>query len=105
MPNCSVWRARSQGPGTPPAIVAGDLNDVAWSRTNELFQEVSGLLDPRVGRGLYSTYNAHRPLLRWPLDHVFFEPSFEVEALRRMGHIGSDHFPVFISLCHTGAPA
>jgi endonuclease/exonuclease/phosphatase (EEP) superfamily protein YafD len=83
-----------------PAVVAGDLNDVAWSQTNQLFLEISGLLGPRVGRGLYATHNADLPLLRWPLDHVFFEDSFAILDLRRMGDIGSDHFPIFIALCH-----
>ncbi len=84
----------------PPSIVAGDLNDVAWSRTTHLFREVGGLLDPRVGRGPYPTFNANWPLLRWPLDHIFFEPEFGLLELRVLDHTGSDHFPVFAALCH-----
>lgn len=83
-----------------PTIVAGDLNDVAWSRTSRLFQKTSGLLDPRIGRGLYSTFNARWPLLRWPLDHVFFAASFRLLDIDVMEDIGSDHFPLFVALCH-----
>ena len=83
-----------------PAIVAGDLNDVAWSRTTRLFRRVGGLLDPRVGRGLFATYNANWPLLRWPLDHIFFEDSFLLLDVAVMPDIGSDHFPFFVDLCH-----
>jgi endonuclease/exonuclease/phosphatase (EEP) superfamily protein YafD len=88
-----------------PSVVAGDLNDVAWSRTNSLFQEVSGLLDPRIGRAPYATFNADWPLLKWPLDHVFFEASFRLLEIAVLEGVGSDHFPLFVSLCHDTATA
>ncbi len=81
-----------------PSVVAGDLNDVAWSRTTNLFKQISGLLDPRVGRGFYNTYNAFIPLFRYPLDHVFYDPSFRLLRLKRLSKFGSDHFPISISL-------
>lgn len=81
-------------------IVAGDLNDVAWSRTTRLLQELSGLLDPRIERGPHSTFNANWPFLRWPLDHVVFEKSFQLRELKVVENIGSDHFPLFVALCH-----
>ncbi|MCU1290408.1 MAG: Endonuclease/exonuclease/phosphatase [Acidobacteria bacterium] len=81
-----------------PTIVAGDLNDVAWSRTTKLFQKISGLLDPRVGRGLYSTFPVAHPLVRCPLDHVFHSNHFRLVELRRLKSVNSDHFPMYISL-------
>lgn len=79
-------------------IVMGDLNDVAWSRTTRLFQRISGLLDPRVGRHFVNTFHADYPLLRWSLDHIFHSTDFALVHMKRLPHVGSDHFPVYVVL-------
>ncbi|PVA06524.1 endonuclease/exonuclease/phosphatase family protein [Thalassorhabdomicrobium marinisediminis] len=91
--------------GPLPAIIAGDLNDVAWSTTTRRFQRVTGLLDPRVGRGFYNTFNAYVPVFRWPLDHLFHDARFRFVQMQRMPKIGSDHFPISFKLVLAHRPA
>ena len=79
-------------------VVAGDLNDVAWSHTSRLFRRIGRMLDARIGRGLFSTFHAGYWPLRWPLDHVFASDDFVLHEIERLDAFGSDHFPILVSL-------
>jgi endonuclease/exonuclease/phosphatase (EEP) superfamily protein YafD len=93
-----VMVGRSVKDAKYPVIVSGDLNDVAWSATTRLFRKLSGLLDPRIGRGMYNTFHARYPFCRWPVDHFFHSEHFTLVHLARMEACGSDHFPVLVEL-------
>lgn len=81
-----------------PVIVAGDFNDVAWSESTRLFQQVSGLLDPRIGRGFFNTFDANSWIMRWPLDHLFVSEEWRVMDLNLGNDVESDHFPLYAKL-------
>jgi endonuclease/exonuclease/phosphatase (EEP) superfamily protein YafD len=81
------------------SILAGDLNDVAWSRTSRRLPRIAALRDPRVGRGLYAPFDANLPTgFLWPLDHVLLSDGFALCALEVPGDIGSDHFPLRVEV-------
>lgn len=88
----------NKSPGVP-TVVAGDLNEVAWSKSTRIFQKLSGLLDPRKGRGFYNTFHAKYPI-KWPLDHFFVSDHFHLVSMQVHENIGSDHFPISIALNH-----
>jgi endonuclease/exonuclease/phosphatase (EEP) superfamily protein YafD len=87
-----------------PAIVLGDLNDVAWSATTWKLMRKSNLLDPRKGRGFYNTYPARWPGLRYPLDYVFTTRHFCLRRMRVLPGFGSDHLPLVAELKLESSP-
>jgi len=76
-------------------IVAGDLNDVVWSKASNRFKKSTGLKDPRVGRGTFSTFPTYSPI-RFPLDHILCSPELELIELKVLENLGSDHFPIYV---------
>lgn len=83
------------------ALIGGDLNAVAWSPVTRLLQQIGGLLDPRIGRGIFPTFPTWLPApLRFPIDHIFFTPEFRLLAVEQLPDIGSDHLPLLARLCH-----
>lgn len=95
-----IMVAQSVSKTDQPVVVSGDLNDVAWSSTTRLFRKISGLLDPRIGRGMYNTFHTSYFFARWPLDHLFHSPHFTLSNIKRLPAIGSDHFPLLTSLSY-----
>ncbi len=98
----AALRARE---ASDPVIMAGDFNAVPWERVTRRSMRIGELLDPRVGRGLYPTYDANSLLLSWPLDQVLYQEEFALLSFQRLEPFGSDHYPVLAELCHMPAAA
>lgn len=78
-----------------PSIVVGDFNDVCWSRSSRLFAKISKLKDVRKGRGVLGTFPVRPSIFRFPLDLIFCSKGIQVNAIKILSDIGSDHLPLF----------
>ncbi len=83
-----------------PTILAGDFNAVPWERITRRAMRLGSLLDPRVGRGVYPTYDAQSWIMAWPLDQVLYQADFGLLRYEKLPAFGSDHYPILAELCH-----
>ncbi len=81
-----------------PLVVTGDFNDVAWSDTSKTFKHVGQYLDPRIGRGFFSSFDADKFYMRFPIDQFYVTEDVAVMSITRRTYIGSDHFPMAATL-------
>lgn len=81
-----------------PTVICGDMNDVVWSRVTRTLKKMTGMVDPRVGRGFFLTYHASYWFMRFPLDHLFHSPDLFVKTMKRSAYFGSDHFGMYYEL-------
>lgn len=59
---------------------------------------MTGMIDPRVGRGFFPTYHAGYRMMRFPLDHLFHTPHLFVKKMERSSNFGSDHFGMYYEI-------
>ena len=82
-------------------ILAGDFNSTPWSFTRRREDRQFGLV--RRTRGLYSwPANRHLPVPILPIDHVYAGAGWATVKVERGPNLGSDHYPVVVTLARTG---
>ncbi len=93
-----LYAARFAHAADIPLIAMGDFNDAAWSDSTHMFKRVGEFLDPRVGRGMFASFDARSRLLRVPIDQFFITKEVAIQKFRRGPDIGSDHFPMIATI-------
>lgn len=89
-----IYAARFARRADMPLIVMGDFNEAAWSRGSREFKRVGGYIDPRIGRGIFASFNANHMLIRCPIDQFFATTEVAVVRIELGRHVGSDHYPL-----------
>lgn len=81
-----------------PTVVMGDFNDVSWSWTTKRFKRYGDFREPRVGRGMISSFHAEHMFMRFPIDQLFVTQNVGLVSFGRLEKFGSDHFPIIASV-------
>ena len=81
-----------------PLVLAGDLNAASWSHAVRKFGRDAALVDASRGRGPALTWPTFFAPARIPIDHCFHSQDVAVVSRSVGPSIGSDHFPVLVTL-------
>lgn len=81
-----------------PLLVLADLNTTAFSPVFRNLLAQGGLRDCAAGRGLHATWPALLPPLYLQIDHCLHGPGLEVTRLATGPFVGSDHYPVEVTV-------
>ena len=87
-----------------PAIVTGDMNVSSFSANFQNFLVAGGLVDGRIGQGLYATWPVFIPFVQIPIDHFVATPDVQVTRFANGSYTGSDHRPIVIDFNLTIEP-
>lgn len=81
-----------------PVLLLGDLNATAFSPAFDALRAASGLHDCATGKGLYPSWPAWFPPLWIQIDHCLAGPGLAVTGLATGPYVGSDHFPLEVTV-------
>lgn len=87
-----------------PLVICGDFNLTPYSPFFADLIRAADLRDTRVGQGIDISWPTTFPLAGIPIDHCLLRGRLAVESVSRMDPIGSDHYPVKVSLIREGNP-
>ena len=84
MPNFSSWRRRRRkllSRLSSPVI----STTLPGHRPRRCSRKSAACSIPRIGRGLYPSFNADWPLMKWPLDHLFASEEWTLNDFKAAG--------------------
>ena len=84
--------------GEQRLLVCGDFNLTPYSPFFGRFAATANLTDTRLGKGFDISWPAFMPLLGIPIDHCLTRGPLAAGSVSRLERIGSDHYPVQISI-------
>ena len=85
-----------------PRLLVGDFNLTPYSPHFSDLLARTGMVDARRRQGLSATWPTWVVPLQVPIDHCIADPSLAVVGVRRGPVVGSDHYPVEITLRQRG---